>query len=122
MKLLLISPIIVMTCMKLAKDPLISTSQISAMYPGASMLNAPENPVRNLPRYSISTLTANTRKIQPVNIGRERSTMVHFLPYLGMTIPVIGPAVNAPKLRRAATQLCCSMVSIKRPSHDSGQL
>ena len=38
----------VITCMMLAREPLISTWQISEMKPGASIENDPENPVRNL--------------------------------------------------------------------------
>ena len=57
-----------------------------------------------------------------MNIGRESITMVHFLPYLGMSKPAKGPEVKAPKLRRAATQLCCSTLKIKRPSHDPDQV
>ena len=38
----------VITCMMLAREPLISTWQISEMKPGASIENDPEKPVRNL--------------------------------------------------------------------------
>ena len=38
----------VITCMMLASDPLISTWHISEMKPGASIENDPEKPVRNL--------------------------------------------------------------------------
>merc|ERR1719347_102458 len=85
------------------------------------MLKAPEKPVRNLPKYNIGTLTANIKRSQPRNIGRERNTMDHFLPYLGSRIPVKGPAVNAPKFRRAATQLCCSTLRMRSPSKSSPQ-
>ena len=38
----------VITCMMLAREPLISTWQISEMKPGASIEKDPEKPVRNL--------------------------------------------------------------------------
>ena len=53
------------------------------------------------------------RQIQPQNIGTERIIIVHFFPYLGISQPERGPAVKAPKLRREATQLCCSRSSLR---------
>ena len=73
--------------MKLARAPLISTWQISEMNPGASMENAPEKPVRNLPIYRIVTFSANIKHNHPANIGTERIIIVHFFPYLGINKP-----------------------------------
>ena len=79
----------VITCMKLARAPLTSTSQISAMKPGANMLKAPAKPVRKRPQYKMWTLEAVMRQTQPQNIGTDRIIIVHFFPYFGISQPAV---------------------------------